>query len=413
MNFNTIALAGSLMLALAGTGTAQASWVTTWAASPVPPSAAMGPMPETPAFSNRTLRQTLRLSAGGKALRIRFTNAYGEQPLEIGGARIAILRPDGSEQPGSSRMLSFAGRPTATAPKGAPLVSDSVALTVPALAKLSVSLYVPGDTGPCTCHTVALDDTDVSAPGNFTAAPFKGESKSTARAFLAAVEVDAAEGARTIAVLGDSISDGVGSTPGANRRWPDLLAERLAARGGRPWGVANAGISGNRILSGGMGESALTRLDRDVLALPGVSALIVFEGVNDLGMGFGRFEGPMAEAMKSMRGGKVDAERMIAGYRQIVDRAHALGIKVYGATIAPYKGASYWSPKGEAARQAINGFIRTGGAFDGVLDFDKAFADPADPAAMRAGYHMGDHLHGTDAGYKAVADSIDLSLFER
>ena len=413
MKSKTIALAGSLLLTLAGSGSAQAAWVTTWAASPVPPSAAMGPMPATPSFNNRTLRQTLRLSAGGKSVRIRFTNAYGQAPLEIGGARIAILRPDGSEQPGSSRVLSFAGKPAATAAKSAPLVSDAVALTVPPLARLSVSLYVPGDTGPCTCHAVALDDTDVSAPGNFTAAPFKGEAKSTARAFLAAVEVDAADGARTVAVLGDSISDGVGSTPGANRRWPDLLAERLAARGGRPWGVANAGISGNRILSDGMGESALARIDRDVLSLPGVAAIVVFEGVNDLGLGFGRFDGPMAEAMKSMRGGKVDADRMIAGYRQIIDRAHAKGIKVYGATIAPYKGASYWTPEGEAVRQAINGFIRQGGAFDGVLDFDKAFGDPADPLTMRAGYHMGDHLHGTDAGYKAVADSIDLGLFER
>ena len=213
--------------------------------------------------------------------------------------------------------------------------------------------------------------------------------------------------------MGDSITDGVGSTPKADRRWPDLLAARLAARGGRAWGVANLAISGNRVLGDGAGESALARLDRDVFSQPGVKALILFEGVNDLGLSFGHFEGPMAEAMKAMPGRQISAAQMIAGYRQIIDRAHVLGIKVYGATIAPYKGASYWSPEGEAARQEINRFIRTGGAFDAVLDFDKAFADPADPANMRAAYHMGDHLHGSDAGYKAVADSIDLGLFAR
>jgi lysophospholipase L1-like esterase len=231
------------------------------------------------------------------------------------------------------------------------------------------------------------------------------------RAFLAAVEVDALKGAATVAVLGDSISDGVGSTPKADRRWPDLLAARLAARGGTPWGVANLAISGNRVLGDGAGESALARLDRDIFAQPGVKALIVFEGVNDLGLSFGTFTGPAAEAMKALPGREITAAQMIAGYRQIIARAHLLGIKVYGATIAPYKGASYWSPAGEAARQEINRFIRTSGAFDAVLDFDKAFADPTDPAAIRAGYHMGDHLHGSDAGYQAVADSIDLALF--
>jgi lysophospholipase L1-like esterase len=401
----------ALMLAAGFIGSAaDAAWITSWATAPLPPSAAMGPIAATPSFDNRTLRQILRLSAGGSALRVRFTNAYGAAPLAIGGARIALIDAAGREIAGSSRTLTFAGAKTATAARAAPLLSDPVTITVPPLARVAISTYLPGKTGPCTCHQVGLDDTEVSAPGDFSAKPFKPESVTMTRAFLASVEVDAPAGAATVAILGDSISDGVGSTAKANRRWPDLLAERLAARGGAVWGVANQGISGNRVLADGMGDSALARIDRDIFALPGVKAVIVFEGVNDLGMSFGKFEGPMASAMAAFRGKPIDAAQMIAGYRQIVDRAHALGIKAYGATIA-YKGASYWTPQGEAARQEINRFIRTGGAFDGVIDFDKAFGDPADPAKMRDGYHMGDFLHGTDAGYKAAAESIDLGLF--
>lgn len=401
----------TLLLALAAP--AKAEWITSWAAAPQPPTAAAGPFPGTPSFNNRTIRQTLRLSAGGKAVRIRLTNAFGAASLAIGGARIALLDDQGNERPGSSHVLSFAGTAKATAARGAPLLSDPVALDVPALAKLSLSLYLPGDTGPCTCHMAGLENGDVSAAGDFSGKPFKAESQIEVRAFVAAVEVDAPDGSGTIAVLGDSISDGVGSTPGANKRWPDLLAERLAARGGRVWGIANQGISGNRVLNLGIGESALARFDRDILSLPGVKAMILFEGVNDLGIAYGNLpEGQMAAMSSLFQGREADPAGIIAGYRQIIARAHAKGIKVIGATIAPYKGAIYWSEQGDAARQEVNRFIHTGGAFDGVLDFDAAFRDPADPAAMRNGYHMGDFLHGSDAGYKAVADSIDLGLFD-
>lgn len=407
----TMTLLAASALALVATP-AQADWIASWTAAPVTPSAAMGPMPATPSYANRTIRQTLRLSAGGKALRVNLSNAYGSGPLKIGAARIALLDKDGKEIPGTSRPVLFAGASGASAAKGAPLVSDVIDLPVSALARVSLSIYLPEDTGPCTCHATGLDTTDISAPGNFTARAFTPETTNQMRAFVAGIDVDAPAGARTIAILGDSISDGVGSTPGANRRWPDLLAERLAARPGTTWGVANQGISGNRILTDGFGDNAQARFDRDILALPGIKAVIVFEGVNDLGIAFGDMSQPSAAAMRArLPGGKITAADLIAGYRQIIARAHVRGVKMFGATIAPYKGATYWTEAGEAARQEINRFIRTGGAFDGVLDFDKVLADPADPAAMRADYHMGDHLHGTDAGYKALADSIDLSLF--
>jgi lysophospholipase L1-like esterase len=205
----------------------------------------------------------------------------------------------------------------------------------------------------------------------------------------------------------------VGSTSNANRRWPDLLAERLNTRGGKAWGVINMGISGNQVLNDGAGQSALTRFDRDVLSVPGATYVVIFEGVNDLGLSFGHPEGPFAEALKSLApANKATAEAIIAGYRQLIARAHSHGLKVLGATIAPYEGAMYYSAEGETQRQAINGWIRTGGAFDTVLDFDKAVRDPAKPTQIAAELQAGDHLHGSDAGYAAMAEAIDLKVFK-
>jgi lysophospholipase L1-like esterase len=356
----------------------------------------------------------LRLSTGGKAVRVRFTNAFGAAPLAIGGARIALLDAKGLEIAGSSRLLTFDGHAAGIAAKGAPLLTDVVKMNVPALARVAVSLFLPGETGPCTCHFLGLDDTEVSAPGNFLAAPFKPEKVIQSRAFLAAVEVDAPAGSGTVVAIGDSITDGAGATNKANTRWPDRLAERLAARGGRTWGVANQGISGNRLLHDQIGESVLSRFDRDVLAITGVKSVIVFIGINDIGLAMGGRDGPgsVARTMNIVGGLDITAEQMIAGYRQLIARAHSRNVKIYGATIAPYKGAAYWTERGEAARQKVNAFIRSG-AFDGVVDFDKSVGSPADPLKFREGYHGGDHLHGNDAGYKAMADSIDLNLFPR
>jgi lysophospholipase L1-like esterase len=284
-----------------------------------------------------------------------------------------------------------------------------VTLAVPSLSRLKVEFFLPTPTGPCTCHLTGVDELAVSPPGNFVGKPFTPASKAQFRAFLSGVEVDSPKALGTIVAFGDSITDGVGSTAGANHRWPDILADRLQ-KAGKEWAVANAAISGNRILSPGMGDSALARFDEDVLSLPHVKYIIVFEGVNDIGNRFGN-RGPNQPAFPGLDQPDITVEQMIAGYKQIIARAHDRGIKVIGSPIGPYKGAAYWSEEGEAARQKINDWILHGGAFDGTVRIDTAFADPADPRQMREGYHMGDHLHGNDAGLKAVGDSIDLSLF--
>jgi lysophospholipase L1-like esterase len=388
---------------------ASAMWVASWVAPPHAPLGTEGPFAAA-SYDNVTLSQILRISEGGEKLRIRFSNRYGPAPLTIGAARVVRIDDAGREIAGSSRTLTFGGAAEAVIPRGAPFATDAISLDVPSLSRLKVEFYLPKATGPCTCHLTGVDELAVSPPGNFVGKPFTPVSKAQFRAFLAVVEVDSPKALGTIVAFGDSITDGVGATAGANRRWPDILANRLQAAGKR-WAVANSAISGNRILSPGMGESALARFDEDVLSLPNVKYIIVFEGVNDIGNRFGP-RSPNQPALPGLDQPEITVEQMIAGYRQIIARAHEKGIKVIGSPIGPYKGASYWSEEGEAARQKINDWILNGGAFDATTRIDLAFADPADKRQMREGYHMGDHLHGSDAGLKSVGDSIDLNLFK-
>lgn len=387
-----------------------ADWVETWGAAPLPPAEAFGPFPATPSFNNQTVRQTVRVSLGGHRIRIRFTNEFGRKPLLIGAASVALASEKGMVQ-GARVPVLFSGQRNVLVPAGAPVVSDPIDLPVAALGSLSISLYVPEDTGPCTCHQTGVQTAYVSDSGNFVDGDFTPKSNNTYREFISGVDVDAGKGGRAVVVLADSISDGVGVTPDTNGRWPDLLANRLNAKGEAGWAVVNMGISGNQLLSDGMGVSALARFDRDVLSVPGAKALIIFIGVNDLGMGLGS-AGPLGTKFRNPSPNyKITPEAMIAGYRQLIARAHARGIKVIGATITPYEGASYYTPAGEAVREAINTWIRTGHEVDGVIDFDKAIRDPASPGRMKEGWNI-DHLHGNDAGYKVMADSIDLSLFK-
>jgi lysophospholipase L1-like esterase len=408
------AVAGAMMALACASGAMAAAapasaleWIATWGASPLPPTLVAGPFaPVSPRYSGQTLRQVVRVSAGGRQVRIRVSNEYGLEPLAIGAVHIAVAGENGAIRPGTDRVLSFSQHPATLIPPGAAVLTDPIDMDVAPLASLAVSLYLTGDTGPCTCHQVGSATGYLSDRGDFTGAvQFPATSTFLYRAYLSGVEVRTALPGSSIVVLGDSISDGAVSTPDTNRRWPDRLAERLTARAGdkHAWGVVNEGISGNRLLADGAGQNALARFDRDVLSAPGVRYVILFLGVNDLGVAFG----PAAAA-----GSHLLPEDIIAGYRQIIARAHAHGIKVYGATITPYEGASYWSPVGEAARQDVNSWVRGAGAFDGVVDFDAAWRDPADPARIRDGLHAADNLHGSDAGYQALGDAIDLKLFQ-
>jgi len=392
---------------------AQARWVASWAAAPHAPLGTTGPFAAAD-YDNVTIAQILRITEGGTRLRVVLSNRYGPHPLAIGAARVVQIDDANNEVPGTSRMLTFGGEAGAVIPRGAPFASDAVNVNLPDLARLKVELYLPEATGPCTCHTTGQDDLLVSPPGNFVGKAFAPVQKKQFRAFLSRVEVDSPDALGTIVAYGDSITDGVGSTPGKNRRWPDILANRLQGAH-KEWAVANEAISGNRVLSPGMGESALSRFDEDVLSLPNVKYILLFEGVNDIGNRFGPQRTPPGGGGPgglTLDQPKITVEQMIAGYKQLIARAHEHGIKIYASPIGPYKGASYWSEDGEAARQTINDWILHSGAFDGTFRLDTAFADPADPRQYREGYHMGDHLHGSDAGLKAAGDSIPLALFK-
>jgi lysophospholipase L1-like esterase len=409
--FAASGLAASFLLL--GTAHAQqVHWARSWSASPQGPTPALGSFAATPRFHDQTIRQIVRLSGGGVELRVRFTNEFGSGRVEIRSAHVAVAGEGGAIQPGSDHVLTFGGEAAATMQPGTPLLSDPVKVSVPALSRLAISIYLPGTVDTCTCHRTAMQTAYVVTGDQTAAATVPGAEALQTRVLLSAVEVASHKPAATIVILGDSITDGVGSTPDDNRRWPDLLAERLVRSHQAVVNVSNEGISGNRIVSDGQGESALARFDRDVLATPGVAYVIVFEGINDIGAAYSPpIQGPMAEYFKRQPGPPVSAKDMIAAYRQLIGRAHAQGVKILGATIAPYEGAAYASAEGEAQRQLVNAWIRTSSAFDAVLDFDAVLRDPAHPARIRDGLHAGDHLHGSDAGYKAIADSVDLKLF--
>ena len=387
------------LLLVASPARASASWRTSWAAAPAPSmAAAPGVPPEgvSPIFDNQTVVQTVRLSAGGVRLRLRLSNAYGAVPLTVGHVTIALVGPDGRAR-GGGREVTFGGASGVRIPPHAPALSDPVDLATGSFGRVQVSLYLPEDVERCTCHAVGLQAAQISPTGDYTDRAFTPVSTTQARAFFSAVEVESSAPAPVIVTLGDSITDGWRSTAGADRRWTDRLAERLAAAG-HPAFVANEGLSGNRLLSDGaipiFGESALTRFDRDVLAQPGATHLVVLEGVNDLGGS----PSPSADAM-------------IAGYRQLMARARDHGLRVILGTILPYEGARYFRSEGEAVRSAVNAWIRTNREADGVIDFDQALRDPADPARMRAALQSGDWLHPNDAGYRAMGDAVPLGLF--
>jgi lysophospholipase L1-like esterase len=405
------ALAAVTALALTGAASSQppaGGWAGVWGASPLPPTLVAATFaPVSPSFDNQTLRQIVRVNGGGSEIRLRLTNEYGSKPLEIGEVHVALSAgPGGAIVPGSDHVVTFSGSKSTTIPAFSPMLSDPVAMEVKPLGSLAISIYVASDSGPCTCHQVAAQTGYLSARGNETgASTLPGASTFLYRAFLSGVE--ARGQAKSIVAFGDSLTDGAVSTNDANHRWPDRLAERLNAQAPGKWGVVNQGISGNRLLAGGAGEAALARFDRDVLSVPGISDVIVLLGTNDLGVGYGPARTGLPAAANPPT-----YEDLLAGYRQLIARAHARGVKIYAATIMPYEGASYWSPAGDALRQRINQWMRTSKEWDGFVDFDAVWRDPAKPTQIKEGMGAGDHLHGSDAGYAALGDSIPLDLFK-
>lgn len=372
-------------------------WVATWMASPME-----GTWSDS--FQNQTVRMIAHVSLGGSRVRVEFSNAFGKQSLTIGAAHVGIQAKDAAIMAGSDRALKFNGSPSATIPPGALEISDSVDLSVSPLSNLAVSIFVPEQTEPATYHGSGLHTTYISGPGNFTAdQAMSSQWTTTSYYWLSAMDVEGSTDSSAIVALGDSITDGAHSSVDANMQWPSQLAKRLQENAGTSnVAVVNAGIGGNRILHDVTGPNALERLDREVIARGGVKYLIVLEGINDLGW-------PHQPAAHGSQ--EVTAEQLIGGLRQIIDRAHAHGIKVFGATLTPYEGANYYSEEGEEKREAINRWIRTSGAFDGVIDFEAAVRDPKNPKRFLPANDSGDHLHPNDTGYTAMAGAIDLSLF--
>ena len=418
-SLNKPVLAAALALA-ASSQAAEPSdaWTTSWYASPQATWGAGFPLPTgIPAMLERqTVRETARISVGGRRVRVVFSNRYGGQPIVIGEARIAragdIRIADkagdigaavstGDIAPASDRALTFGGQRGATIPAGAPLISDPVDMRVGALEQLAVSVYLPQATPLKTFHWGAQQTGHIAA-GNLTAAvSMKNAQPLQGRALLSAILVDAPDSKGALVALGDSITDGNGSTPNRDRRWPDYVAARLSADGVP---VLNAGISGARLLGDRMGVNAAARFEQDVLSQPGVKTVVVLLGINDIGWpqsAFAPDEPPMR------------AERMIAVYRQLIALARVRGVRIIGGTLPPFEGAltatpfeGYYTPAKDAVRREVNQWIRESGEFDAVADFDALLRDPARPARLLPRYDSGDHLHPGDAGYQAMADEV-------
>ncbi len=373
-------------------------WVGTWTTTPAPA--------EGVAFANQTLRMNARVSAGGDRARVRLSNAYGSRPLLVGSAYLG-LRDAG---PGvvSNKKLSIGGTDSVTIAAGAFVVSDPVAFELPPLSDVAISIYLPGDLPANFGITgrYARQINYVSPPGDFASSAVMPVGSITGDwFFVSGVDVLVAPETGGIVAVGDSLTDANISTLDAHCRWPDQLARRLQARrGGRPMGVMNQGLGGNRILHDIRGDSGLRRFDRDVIAQPGVTHVIVMLGTNDLR---NRWAKPEEE---------VNADQMIAGLKQLAVRAQTAGLKIFGATLTPFENETFlpgaWTPEREKTRQAVNEWIREGGAFDAIVDFDRALRDPEHPTSMLPSYDCDDHLHPSDLGYNKMGDAIDLSLFE-
>ena len=370
-------------------------WVTSWSASPQ-----VG-TPDTLAafgFDNQTFRDIICSSVGGSRIRLELTNQFGTSPLRVGHVTVAVAGLGAAVAPGTIHQVRLDGRASFEIPAGAQVLSDPVAMSVAPLQDLAVSLYLPDQTRAATFHLNAQQVNWISTPGDHAADADPGAFTSVVQSwyYVSGLVVHSPGVYGTVVAFGDSITDGVQSTIGGNARWPNDLARRLDAVNGPTLAVADEGIGGNRVLAGSRccGASAEARFERDALGQAGVRDVIVLEGINDIGVS----------------AGEVSAARIIGGYQELIAEAHAQGVKIFGATLLPFQGAGYFTAAGEAAREAVNTWIRTSGAFDGVIDFDTVMRDPADPLRLNPAYDSGDHLHPNDAGYQAMADAINLQM---
>ncbi|MBV8897652.1 MAG: SGNH/GDSL hydrolase family protein [Acidobacteriaceae bacterium] len=388
-----------------------AHWVATWAAAPSPQLPNEGDRAKGHLeLDNETIREIVHTSIGGSTIRLRLSNQFGHEPVDIGAVHVGLCAEGAQIVPASDRAVTFSGKVAFTIPANAPFISDPIQLKMPAGSNLCISLFVPKKTTAAGIHYSAQQK-NFLAPGDATGA----ENAPTATSvqswlFLAGVDVAAPESSAAIVAFGDSITDGAASTVDANRRWPNILADRLL-NAHKDLAVVDEGIGGNRILHDagdkviGFGVNALARFERDALGQPGAKYIIVLEGINDLGHAGG--SAPISEA--------VTADDLIAGLRQMIERAHEHQLKIFGGTLTPFEGCpfpGYYTPEKEKEREKLNDWIRSSGAFDGVIDFEKAVRDAANPLRMLADYDSGDHLHPNDAGYKAMGDAVNLALFK-
>jgi lysophospholipase L1-like esterase len=379
------------------------NWVATWSSAPMAPGSAT--LPAT-TFENQTVRQVVHLSVGGAHVRIRLSNAYGAASLVVGEAHVALPADAGSIVAGSDRTLTFNGHTSITIPKGALALSDPVTMSLPSLADLTVSIYVPNNTGPATYHESADQTGYISGPGNFSGVTtFPVSQTTTSRFWLSGVEVDPPVKVNAVVAIGDSIGEGFRSTVDANRRWTDDLSARANSPSFIPrLAVLNQAIGCSRLLTDICGPNGASRFDRDVLSLTGVTQVILALGLVDIV--FATVTNDPSQA--------VSADQLITGLSQAIQRAHARGLKIIGATMTPNEGSTFpgfFTPANEAERQAVNQWIRTSGAYDGVIDFDAAVRDPSHPTRLLPAYASDDNTHLNDAGYAAMANAIDLSLF--